>query len=200
LPLECLIFDLDGTVVVNAYDWARIKAELGSGGAPILPYLEGLEEPERSRKREVLERYEAEQTAASRPRSGIREFLGVLGARSVRTALVTNNSSKNTAFLLERFGLAFDLVLTRESGLWKPSGAPFLEVMRVFGLGPKECCVVGDTRFDVLAAADAGIADVFILSDDPGRFSGSPVEVCPTLDLLRSRVEKLLPAQVRLAD
>jgi HAD superfamily hydrolase (TIGR01509 family) len=192
LALGCVIFDLDGTVVENSYNWPRIKEELGSGGAPILPYLEGLDEPERSRKREILERHEAEQTAASRPRSGIGEFLGLLGARSVRTALVTNNSSENTALLLRRFGLTFDLVLTRESGLWKPSGAPFLEVMKVFAVDPRECCVVGDTRFDVLAAADAGIAGVFILSDDPGRFAGSPVEVCPNLDSLRASLEKLL--------
>ena len=193
MALKCAIFDLDGTVVENSYDWPRIKEELGTAGEPILPYLEGLEEPERSRKRAILERHEAEQTAASRPRSGINEFLGFLAARSVRTALVTNNSSRNTASLLDRFGLAFDLVLTRESGLWKPSGAPFLEVMRVFGLGPGECCVVGDTRFDILAAADSGITMVFILSADPDRFSGYRAEVCHSLGSLRKRFEEFLP-------
>ena len=193
MALECVIFDLDGTVVENSYDWVRIKEELGSGGEPILSYLEGLDEPERSRKREVLERHEAEQTAASRPKHGIRECLEFLGRRSVRTALVTNNSSKNTALLLDRFGLAFDLVLTRESGLWKPAGSPFLEVMRVFGLGPGKCCVIGDTGFDALAAADSGIGTVFILAEDPSRFSGFAVEVCPDLDAVRARLEDLLP-------
>jgi HAD superfamily hydrolase (TIGR01509 family) len=187
-----VIFDLDGTVVENSYDWARIKDEIGSGGKPILSYLEEIEEPERTRKRLVLEGHEAEQTASSRPRAGIAEFLDFLGTRSARTALVTNNSSRNTAFLLDKFGLAFDLVLTRESGLWKPAGAPFLEVMRVFDLAPGECCVVGDTGFDALAAADSGIGTVFLLSDDPARFTGFAAEVCSDLASVRARIEDLL--------
>ncbi len=192
MALRCVIFDLDGTVVENSYDWPQIKEEIGSAGEPILPYLETLAEPERSRKREILERHEAEQTAASRPRPGIAEFLHFLGSRSIRRALVTNNSGGNASRILDRFGLVFDLVLTRESGLWKPSGAPFREVMRVFGLGATECCVVGDTSFDALAAADSGIETVFLLSKDRERFSGFAVEIFPDLASLKERFEELL--------
>jgi HAD superfamily hydrolase (TIGR01509 family) len=192
MAIRGVIFDLDGTVVENAYDWPKIRDELGNGPRPILSYLSGLGEPERSRKWAVLERHEAEQTARSTLREGMRELLAFLDGRGVRTALVTNNSLRNTEYLLAKFGLRFDRVLTRESGLWKPSGAPFREILETFGIAGGECGVVGDTRFDVLAALDAGVGAIFILGDDPERFAGFPVEVLPVLGLVRERLESLV--------
>jgi HAD superfamily hydrolase (TIGR01509 family) len=192
MTLKAAIFDLDGTVVENAYDWAKIRQELGDGGVSILSYICGLEEPERSRKWAILERHEAEQTARSVLREGIRELLAFLKCRGVRAALVTNNSRKNTIYLLEKFGLGFDRVITRESGLWKPSGAPFRDVLEAFGISGGECCVIGDTRFDVLAAMDAGIGSIFLLGENPDLFEGFPVEVYPGILSLLRRLENLL--------
>ena len=192
--LAGIIFDLDGTVVENDYDWPSIREELGAAETSILGYLEALEEPERSAKWSVLETHEARQTGASKLRDGIPELLAMLRARGVATALVTNNSRPNTEFLLGKFGLMFDCVITRERGLWKPSGAPFLEVLKTLRLKPEECGVVGDTRFDVLAALDAGIGSIFLLAGDPDRFAGLPVEVYPDVGLLRERLEGLVGA------
>ncbi len=194
MKLRGVIFDLDGTVVENDYDWSLIREELGTGGTSILAYLDSLEGPERSAKWAILESHEAAQTEASVLREGVRELLALLRARGLSAALVTNNSRRNTEFLLEKFDLAFDCVVTRESGLWKPSGAPFLEVMRTLGLAPDACGVVGDTHFDVLAALDAGIDAIFLLSDEPERFAGFPVEVFPDVAFLMDRLESLLAA------
>jgi len=194
MRIKGIIFDLDGTVVENDYDWPGIREALGAGAASILGYLDSLEEPERSEKWTILETHEAEQTEASILRQGVRELLGLLRARGIAAALVTNNSRKNTEFLLEKFRLDFDCVITRESGTWKPSGAPFLEVLRTLGLEPEACGVIGDTHFDVLAALDAGIGSIFLLSDEPERFAGFPVEVYPDMDFLRERLESLLAA------
>jgi phosphoglycolate phosphatase len=79
------------------------------------------------------------------------------------TALVTNNTDANTHSLLERFGLNFDVVLTRDSGLWKPSGAPIREVMKRLGKAPRHCLAVGDSRYDVDAAHHAGCGRVCVL-------------------------------------
>jgi HAD superfamily hydrolase (TIGR01509 family) len=194
MRLRGFIFDLDGTVVENDYDWTGIRDELGTGATSILHYLDSLDEPERTAKWTILETHEARQTEASVLRRGVRELLAFLRDRGVSAALVTNNSRKNTEFLLAKFRLDFDCVITRESGLWKPSGAPFLEVLRTFGLEPGACGVVGDTRFDVLAALDAGIERIFLLSGEPERFLGLPVEVFPDTDDLKLRLESLLAA------
>ena len=194
MRIRGVIFDLDGTVVQNDYDWTRIREEIGTGATSILGYLDSLEEPERSAKWTILETHEAEQTEASVLRRGVRELLGLLHTRGIAAALVTNNSRKNAEFLLEKFDLAFDCVITRESGLWKPSGAPFLEVLKTLGLEPEACGVIGDTHFDVMAALDAGIGAIFLVSDEPERFAGFPVEVFPDMDFLREHLESLLAA------
>jgi HAD superfamily hydrolase (TIGR01509 family) len=187
-----VIFDLDGTVVENSYDWPLIKRTLGSGDTPILEYLYGLKGPERERKLAVLEKFEAEQTAQAVLRPGMSEVITVLRTKGVRTALVTNNSLKNTEALVDRFGLRFDLILTRESGLWKPSGEAFRRVMREFGAGPEECAVVGDTKYDLAAAAEAGVASVFIMSEDAAGFDGSSAVVCRSAEELLQKIEALL--------
>ncbi len=191
MALRGVIFDLDGTVVENNYDWTRIREELGTGQTSILAYLDSLTEPERSAKWSILEGHEAHQTRGAVLREGIPELLGFLRAGGIATALVTNNSRANTEFLLAKFRLDFDCVITRERGLWKPSGAPFREVLRTLGLEPDECGVIGDTHFDVLAALDAGIGSIFLLSDQPERFAGFPVEVFPAVDVLVDRLRRL---------
>jgi len=192
MRIKGVIFDLDGTVVENNYDWPRIREELETGETSILAYIDSLVEPDRSRKRAVLEGHEADQTEASVLREGVRDLLELLRERGIAAALVTNNSRKNTDYLLNKFDLSFDCVITREAGLWKPSGAPFIEVLKRLGLEPEDCCVVGDTRFDVLAALDAGIGAIFLLSGEPERFAGFPVEVFPDMIFLRDHLETLL--------
>lgn len=187
--LRGALFDLDGTVVDVPYDWTRIKEDLGSGDVPILTYLGGLAEPERSRKWEILSRFERDATAKAVLKRGMRGFLDFLKRRGIRTALVTNNSRENTDHLLSRFGLAFDLVMTRESGLWKPSGAPLRAAMASLGLSGDVCCAIGDSHFDVRAAEDAGLRHIFILSREPARFASfASAEVFPSVAALHRRI------------
>ncbi len=82
---------------------------------------------------------------------------------------MTNNSSANTRRLLARFGLRFDVVLTRDSGLWKPSGAPISEAVTQLGVTPGDCLGVGDSHYDVLAAREAGLAAVCLVHDGAAR-------------------------------
>lgn len=187
-----VIFDMDGTVVDVPYDWNKIKAELKTQGKPILVYLRSLEEPEKSEKWKVLEKYEDEATRKAELKQGMRKFLDVLSKKGVKRALVTNNSQKNVSFLLRKFNLEFDCVLSRESGLWKPSGAPFIEALKKIGLRREECCVVGDSHFDIKAANEAGILNVYILNEDKERFVSTNAEVFSSVEALRKRIESML--------
>ncbi len=163
MKTRLVIFDLDGTIVENNYDWAAIRQELGLSSGSILAYLDSLPEPDRSEKYAVLEAHERRQTELARLRPGTAAFLGWLASRRIKTALVTNNNLENTRRLLERFQLTFDLTLTRESGLYKPSGAPLIRVMEQLKVKPDETVAVGDTHYDLQAAREAGLARVFIL-------------------------------------
>ena len=193
MKIRGVLFDLDGTVVEAPYDWAWIKADLGVGNATILSHLGGLEEPERSRQWAVLAKYEAEATRRATLKRGMRSFFGLLAGRNIKTALVTNNSRANTEMMLRRFRLSFGLVLTRDSGLWKPSGAPLVAAMKSLILESSECCAVGDSPLDVRAAEEAGISRIYILSREPQKFAPFPsVEVFPGVAGLRRKILPLL--------
>ncbi len=183
---------MDGTVVDVPYDWGKIKAELGTQGKPILTYIENLDEPERSEKWKILEKFESEATQKAKLKPGMREFLNLLSMRGVKKALVTNNSRKNVSFLLKKFNLEFDCVITRERGLWKPSGAPILVALKELQLNKEECFVVGDSHFDVRAAEEAGIPLIYILSEDRERFDKMKAEVFSSVEALQTKVLKLL--------
>jgi HAD superfamily hydrolase (TIGR01509 family) len=137
--VRAVLFDLDGTLVDSTYDWPAIRAQLGVTGASIIDQLNGLPEPERGSRWAELEAIEARATDSATLQPGTHELLGLLAENGLATALVTNNNQANTRRLLDRFGLDFDLVLTRDAGLWKPSGAPFAEAARRLGLPPGEC-------------------------------------------------------------
>ncbi len=167
--LEAVIFDLDGTLVDSRYDWPAIRRELGIDAPSLIDTLNGLEGEEREEKWRRLTEIERQATAEATLREGVVELLAFLRERALPAALVTNNTKENTDFLLDRFGLAFDLVLTRDDGLWKPSGAPVAEAIRRLGVPADRCLKVGDSHFDVAAARDAGCGRLVILHDQAGK-------------------------------
>ena len=190
--IKGVIFDMDGTIVDVPYDWKKIKQELQTEGEPILSHIQSLPEPERSRKWAILERFEEEATAQATLKDGMEAFLAFLKRKNVKTALVTNNSRKNLDFLLKKFRLSFDYLLSREAGLWKPSGAPFLFVLQKLRLGKMECCVIGDSHFDVKAAEEAGIKRIFVLAHDKKKQFSPGVETARTVRELKEKISQIL--------
>ncbi|MFC2169066.1 HAD family hydrolase [Acidobacteriota bacterium] len=191
--LKGIIFDMDGTIFDAPYDWPQIGAELETHGKPILSFLNELEEPAKSEKWKVLEKHEKKATQQAVLKKGMFEFLNFLEKKGTKKALVTNNSENNVSFLLEKYQLDFDCVISRERGLWKPSGAPFLAALEELRLTKEVCGVVGDSHFDIEAAKDAGINHVFVLNENKELFSSSNVEVFPCVEDLKKRLERLVP-------
>jgi len=170
--VRSVIFDMDGTLVDSTYDWPSIRRDLGVAGASIIDELNDLPEPARSTRWKELEVIESGATDAATVHAGADELLDLLHAHGLTTALVTNNNEANTRRLLDRFSLRFDVVLTRDSGFWKPSGAPFAEAARLLGVATEHCVGVGDSHYDILAARDAGLRAVCMLNDGASHHNG----------------------------
>jgi HAD superfamily hydrolase (TIGR01509 family) len=170
--IRAVIFDMDGTLVDSSYDWPQIRRSLGVTGSSIIDDLNGSPEPQRSQRWTELETIEKRATDAASLHKGVHELLQLLSEQGLATALVTNNDESNTRSLLDRFGLGFDVVLTRDSGLWKPSGAPISEAMARLDVPPEACLAVGDSRYDVLAAREAGLTAICVVHDGSARDAG----------------------------
>ena len=183
---------MDGTLIDAPYDWQKIRSDLGTQGKPILAYISELEEPEKSLKWKVLEKYEHEATVNATLKKGILKLLNFLKDRGIIRALVTNNNKKNTSYLLDTFNLEFDSILTRESGLWKPSGAPLREVLKTFNLSQDECCLIGDSEFDIRAGVDAEIPNIFIINPERKIFESNRAEMFVSIEDIQKKIANLI--------
>lgn len=190
--MEAVIFDLDGTLVDVPYEWPKIRRKLGVGEKPILSHLASLSGPERGRKWKLLEEIEAQATRKAILKEGVARFLDFLDKNSIRKALVTNNSRKNVDYLLRKFKLKFECVISRESGLWKPSAEPLLAALKKLGVEKEEACVVGDSHFDAKAAAEAGVKRIFLLRRQGIDYSSLSSEVVDSFVELEEKIKALM--------
>jgi len=188
-PIKLVAFDLDGTLVDSAADIARavdlaleslgrrsygveqVKDWVGEGLTKLLKRaltgrLDGEPDPELLVQARQAFRgfYRKNLCVETRPYPGCVEALDALAGRTA-LACITNKSAEYTEPLLERLGLRqrFDLVVSGDTlPALKPDPAPLLHAAHHFGFDPAACCMVGDSRNDVLAAKAAGFRAVAV--------------------------------------
>ena len=172
--IRLAIFDMDGTIFESHLNWLNIREELQipPGGNILKEIYKG--DRVDHRRLEILEKYENENTLKTVPINGIPGFLVALKTGKVTTFLLTNNNRQNTFFLLEKYRLEFDLVITREMKLWKPDPDGFFYVMNRFMIDPGETVSIGDSPYDVEASRLAGIPHIFMIKTPRTRQMEAP--------------------------
>jgi len=187
--VEAVVFDMDGTLVSSHYDWPAIRHQLGVFDESLIDGLNGLPHDQREARWRLLCEIEDRATSAATLLPGAWEVLEGVRRRGLRTALVTNNTDANASALLERFGLRFDHVLTRDSGLWKPWAAPFEEAARRLGVVPAATLAVGDSHQDLTAARAAGCRAVCLVHGGAERWGREADLALPDLEALARYLE-----------
>ncbi|MDO7840992.1 HAD-IA family hydrolase [Sphingomonas immobilis] len=111
----------------------------------------------------LLVAYEADIARLTKPYPGALDALDQLAARGVKIALVTNKLEHLAEAMLAGLGLRsrFATVIGGDTlGVAKPDPAPIREMIARLGGG--RAAFVGDSRFDVEAAHNAGIPVVLV--------------------------------------
>lgn len=125
----------------------------------------------------------------AQPYPGARQALVDLRAAGIRTACVTNKDGAFTQRLLEATGLAahLDLVLAGDS---LPHKKPHPSVLRTaaqrLGVATDRLAHVGDSRTDIEAARNAGVAAWAV---PYGYNGGEPVAACQPMQLFTDLAE-----------
>lgn len=166
MAIKAVLFDMDGTIWEAPIDWGEVRRRMGipDDGHPIAHHLKDLHPEERKRKEEILRRFEEEGVKRGRPIPGASELLSFLRKKGIVCILVTNNSRASAEAVLKATGLDFDAVYTREEGALKPEPEALLKPLGDFGVSPEEAVLVGDSHHDLLAAGNAGIGSVILVS------------------------------------
>jgi phosphoglycolate phosphatase len=185
LPVEGVLFDLDGTLLDSAPDlYAALVRQCQEEGVPAPPYAPVREVVSRgsravlrcafghlgepaveARVDRYLALYEAVMGEATQPFEGVQELLAQLEARGTRWGIVTNKPGFLTDELLRRIGWdgrAAAVVSGDTLPVKKPDPAPVRLACQRAGIDPAHGLFVGDDRRDVLAGAAAGLYTVAV--------------------------------------
>jgi HAD superfamily hydrolase (TIGR01509 family) len=171
---RAVLFDMDGTLTRPLLDFARIKAEMGIGGRPILEALAEMDAEARRTAEAVLLRHEEEAAAGSTLNDGCRDVLGWLAGSGVRTALITRNSRSSVVTVLRRHSISIDVTIAREDAPPKPDPSPLLLACRRLEVAPGDAWMVGDGQYDVEAGAAAGVRTVWVSHGRERPFGAQP--------------------------
>lgn len=165
MTIRAALLDLDGTIWNAPIDWPRLRREIGLplDSRPILHHLKEMPPKEQNRGLRILENHEALGVANGELIPGTHELLRFLKARQIKCALVSNNSRQSVQAVLGRHDLAFEAVLTRDDGAFKPEPEAFLAALRQLDATFDEAVVIGDTHLDLLAAHHAGIKEIILV-------------------------------------
>lgn len=188
-PFKAAIFDLDGVIVDTAkfhyQAWRRLAGELGFEfsertneqlkGVSRMESLElllrsgGITELTAEQKEELASRKNEwykellETLTPGDVLPGVRNFLGLLHSRGVRTAIAS--ASQNAPLILEKVNIAplFDAVVDGNSiARAKPDPEVFLQAARLLDAAPAACFVFEDAAAGVEGAIGAGMRVVGI--------------------------------------
>lgn len=166
MAIKAVLFDMDGTIWKAPIDWGEVRRRMGipDDRFPVAYHLERLPPKERTEKEAILRNFEEEGVRRGKPLPGARELLDWLRGHGIGCALVTNNSRKSALAVLRETGLEFDLVFTREDGALKPEPEALLQPLKALGARTEEAVMIGDSHHDLLAALQAGIREVILVS------------------------------------
>ena len=156
MSIKGVIFDMDGTITAPYFDFRKIKTEADIGDVDMLDYLRSATGPEYKRVRAILTKFEKAGVANAKLNRGARRLLSFLARHKIPTALLTRNTRRSVDNVCRKLNLKFDITVTREDGPHKPSPEPIWEIAKRWKAKPNELLMVGDYKWDVLCAKNAG--------------------------------------------
>jgi phosphoglycolate phosphatase len=184
LPIDAVLFDLDGTLADTAGDLAgalnRVRAERGlspvpmaglrahasSGARGLLGAGMGIT-PEAADYPELREAFLAHYAACLADTTvlfpGVAELLDAIERRGLRWGIVTNKFARFTGPVVNALALAQRAAMVVSGDTTphpKPHPAPLLHAATGLKLPPSRCMYVGDDLRDIIAGNAAGMATI----------------------------------------
>ena len=183
MPVEAIIFDLDGTIVHFNLDYKTLRSEARSylirTGIPtslvdvnesIFEMMKKAEiflknsgkptetfDDVRSQVLIIAEKYEMEAASTTNLQVGAIETLKELKQMNVKIGLCTTSSEKAVNFIIKRFKIQdfFQVVVPRDKVKYvKPSTEQIEVALKALGVSPQSAAIVGDSIVDMQSARD----------------------------------------------
>jgi HAD superfamily hydrolase (TIGR01662 family) len=165
---DAVLFDMDGTLTVPMLDFVKIKQAIGCPQeVPILEWMQTQPADVQARVEAQLIEFEIDAARSAVPADGAVETVAWLRRHGYHVGIVTRNCMQAVAVTLERCGLTIECLWTREDRPHKPSGQAVVGLCKRMNVDPKRSVMVGDYKFDLEAAREAGAAAVLLALKTP---------------------------------
>ena len=166
MKIKAVIFDLDGTITRQFFNFDNIRAEMGisKDDGPVWEAMMKLSSEQRMLSERILARYERRGVEESSLNDGVSKTLERLKELGIRTGILTRNTAVNAMEVLKKHGLEFDGVIGRDDGPVKPDAFGVLSLCELFEVQPQNTLVVGDYLYDLMCAKNAGAVGVLLKS------------------------------------
>lgn len=165
-PWRGVIFDMDGTLIEPAIDFAGLRLALGLPTEDLLTTLAAWDAPRRDQAMAIIERFEHEAAARMALRAGALELMTWLRARQLPVAIVTRNTHARVLQLEALLAARFDVILDRTFTPPKPHAAPLHHIASRWGAPPHALLMVGDSAHDLDSARAAQMPFALVTHDD----------------------------------
>jgi phosphoglycolate phosphatase len=161
--IEAVIFDLDGTLVRLPINYEKLFREFAKilKTLKIHPILETISKVDKETQKRLFEIWTKAENEALPELEVIEEGIEIYRRFSDRKkALVTMQGREIVERILEKTGLSFDYVVTREDSLSRFQQITI--VIKRFAVFPQRVLVVGDRESDKKAAEKLGCNFLFV--------------------------------------
>jgi phosphoglycolate phosphatase len=188
--VDCVLFDLDGTLVETNIDFALMKREMTAlavqagmaasdvDGLDILgvirsavEFLTGQGRPDdaaqlRRRAMSILEQIELRHARDTREIPFAKDTTDRIRACGIGVGVVTRNCRRASELSLSIAGIHADVLVCREDSLnHKPHPEPILLALSMLDADPRSSIMVGDHIMDVQAGRAAGMKTIALLRE-----------------------------------
>ena len=163
---------MDGTLTVPAIDFAEMRRRLGIHRGDILTTVRAWPAERQRAAFATIEEIEERARLDLAVQPGARELLAHLDSRGIHKGIITRNTMRAVRHLVDRLGVSFSPVVTRDFLPVKPDPAPVAHICAAWRVEPGHVLMVGDYRDDILCGKAGGTRTCLLKNDRNAEFVG----------------------------
>jgi len=160
--VKAVLFDFDDTLVHLPVDWSplktRFRKEFGfSEDQGMIAMLKAAEPDVFNKMNSVLGKVEEEAVAKAEISEDTIRTLKVLKENGIKLGVITHNTNQGLEAFQKRVGIQFDVIMTRQSKLYKPDPRIMEIALDKIGVSKEDAVFVGNSNTDMELGVNSGV-------------------------------------------
>ena len=172
-PIKGIIYDLDGTLASSTLNFKAMRQSIGCPqSSDMLNFIEAIEDKtEQQRALQMILDNEWQDALDATALPCAVELLAYCKAHHIPQAIVTRNNANAAQQKVTNCHFDIDWLISREQFPAKPEPTALLHIANTWQIDPQYLIYVGDFKYDIQAAHNAGMKSVLVNAKTPNDYS-----------------------------